>query len=87
MAHGSGFDESHKHSEFSAVELRVLAIRDFPEGLLRQFDKVVWIVNIDQQLIWLLLNMSFRRKAHRVQRGIHLRPPQMFRRSAQNLPC
>ena len=59
MAHGSGFDESHKHSEFSEVEQIVKAIRDFPEGLLRQSDKVVWIVNTDQQPIGLLLNMSF----------------------------
>ena len=59
MAHGSGFDESHKHSEFSEVELIVKAIRDFPEGLLRQSDKVVWIMNTDQQPSLLLLNMSF----------------------------
>ena len=48
MAHGSGFDESHKHLEFFEVEQIVTANWDFPESLLRQFDKVVWIVNIDQ---------------------------------------
>ena len=69
------------------VELIVTAIRDFPEDLMRQFDKVVWIMNIDQQPIWLLRNISFRRTAHRVQHGIHLWPPQTFPRSAPNPPC
>ena len=48
MAHGLGFDESHKHSEFFEVEQIVTAIREFPEDLMRQFDKVVWIMKIDQ---------------------------------------
>ena len=70
MAHGSGFDESHKHSEFFEVEQIVTATRDFPEGLLRQFGTVVWIVNIDQQPIWLLLNTHLQKEAHRAQCGI-----------------
>ena len=70
MAHGSGSDESHRRSEFFGVELRVTAILNFPEVLLRQSDKIVFIENIDQQPTWLLLNMHFQTEAHRVQYGI-----------------